>query len=153
MPTAARASRKDVAQVGEPLPPKRGYIRVLCVKAYKHGHMPAMTKKALDELEIDPTAFRAGVTEYVPGEQYYLPSMQAARFLRDLGPARFRNPITEKLERRREDQVFFRVVDRDELDDFLDELVEAEEQRLEGSGEGMVEHDVNDAGVDVEVPA
>lgn len=136
-PAAAPASRAPApVQATNHLAPKRGFIRLLCVQPYTHGHRIQLpNRRVLEDLEgmadLDPKDVRAAVTRYEPGKEYYFENSQAARMLRDKGPARFKNPLTERTERRKDADIYFRVVDRDELDRYLDTLLDEIEERKE----------------------
>lgn len=119
-------------------------IRLLCVQDYMHGHRLQVPPKLIKELEgyadLDPKDIRAAQTRYEAGKEYYLPATQAARLLRDKGPARFRNPLTERVERRKEKDIFFRASDRDELERYLD----GELDKMIDRSEAVIDSDVND---------
>lgn len=144
-----RATRPAAAPAAptEHLPPKRGYIRLLCVQDYIHGHRIQVPRKVAEELEdyadLDPRDIKAAQTRYKAGQEYYLLASEAARLLRDKGPSRFRNPLTERIERRKEADVYFRAVDREELEAYLDRELDKIEERREAIGET----DVNDQNV------
>jgi hypothetical protein len=119
-------------------------IRLLCVQEYMHGHRLQIPPKLIKDLDgyadLDPKDIRAAQTRYEPGKEYYLPAVQAARLLRDKGPARYRNPLTEKIERRKEADIYFRAVDRAELERYLDEELD----KIEDRRETVADSDVND---------
>lgn len=142
-PAAARPAPRAAAAQSS-LAPKKGMIRLLCVQSYMHGHRLQVPPRLIKELEgyadLDPKDIRAAQTQYEAGKEYYLPASQAARLLRDKGPARFRNPLTEKIERRKEADIYFRATDRDELERYLDNELD----KIEDRREAVVETDVND---------
>lgn len=151
---APRAAVPPRAPVGT-LAPRKGFIRLLCVQDYRHGQRLQIPPKLIKDLEgyadLDPKDIRAAVTEYVAGQEYYLPSTQAARLLRDKGPARYKNPLTEKIERRKVADIYFRAVDRDELEAWLDNELDAIAARRDQVGDTEVnDQNVADAAEDDE---
>lgn len=146
---AAQASRsRPAARASAPhLPPKKGFIRVLCVQPYTHGHRMQIPPRLIKEMEgqgdFDKKDIAAAVTHYEVGKEYYIESSQAARFLRDLGPSRYRDPLTERIMRRAEKDIYFRAVELREVEDYVDREVDKIEERRQEIGQT----DVNDQNV------
>lgn len=140
----AAAPARPAARPASSLPPRKGYIRLLCVQDYTHGQRIQISAKIAKELEgmadYAPKDVKAAVKRYEAGTEYSLEAGQAARLLRDKGPARYRDPVSEKIVRRQAADIYFRAVDPEELQEYLDREIDKINERLETAGVA----DVND---------